>query len=271
MRMCRRCGKPMRGHRRDDCIAATSCVAVSVSRTTACDTYENIIAIVRRAATHCFPDGKIWESGRTGSATAEHVCLCTLRDAIIGENSRYIFDLPAVTVHGAADDRSWWDFRVEGIPFNLKITSGSSADNALNKQGIISSITGHIHQPRTCSWAQFHRAISASPWPKQRDRSTEYHYLVINKRTGFMCVKSILDVWKYIPNCNLSNVLQINWRQERTYSEVTPESETMQKKLSLVQTIQYAVRVAIESVRGLTEFDFTTMAQVPQQGAAAQS
>ena len=48
---------------------------------------------------------------------------------------------PTVRFEHQPAERWWWDCRIQGIPINLKLTTGGT-DNAFNKVAIIYSITG---------------------------------------------------------------------------------------------------------------------------------
>lgn len=167
--------------------------------------YEEIIATVERAAR----DIVARYGGRTQSAIDENSYLTQLGARVHEIQPLIQFEISGVAAGTApaGKDRSWWDFRADGIPFNLKLTSGASNDNAFNKQGILCSITGHINQPERIDWKYLTTRVQRRYWLTQRSRATEYHYLAIHKTKGFLCLKSLLDIHEYKPNSNLANQL----------------------------------------------------------------
>jgi uncharacterized alkaline shock family protein YloU len=79
---------------------------------------------------------------------------------------------------------------------------------------------------------------------------TEYHYLVVNKNTGKVLLKSILDIHTF--KTNPCNDLQINWNNEFNHIDfVTPDTDFKAKIRQLLQAVQTSVKQAIE---GMKEF-----------------
>jgi len=146
-------------------------------------------------------------------------------------------------------ERYWWDFRVNKIPFNLKLTTGGT-DNAFNKVAIIYSISGIEIKNKNMNYNKFFKILKEYPKKNTRDRMTEYHYLVINKTNGKVLVKSIFDIHSY--KSNPSNDLQIDWSNEFKYIEfVIPDMNVKEKIQELIKTIQISVQKAIA---GMIEF-----------------
>tara|TARA_B100000902_G_scaffold366421_1_gene388189 strand:- start:1237 stop:1878 length:642 start_codon:yes stop_codon:yes gene_type:complete len=145
------------------------------------------------------------EDGRIASAIAENPYLNRLQEIIGEKYPRTKFEIKPA--------RSWCDFMVDDQPFNLKITGGKSADNAMNKLAIVYTLTGSFNGvSNTMNMNDMFRAIKNKGIKKERDKNSEYIYLVINKKTlDFIC-KSILDLKEY--KTNPSNILQINWKNE---------------------------------------------------------
>lgn len=156
---------------------------------------------------------------------------------------------PSLKFEHQPADRWWWDFRVNGIPINLKLTTGGT-DNAFNKVAIIYSISGVELEKKNMNYNQFFKTIKECPKKSERIHMTEYHYLVVNKKTGTILLKSILDIHSF--KTNPCNDLQINWNNEFNHIDfVTPDLDFKQKIKELLKTIQASVKQAIE---GMKEF-----------------
>ena len=156
---------------------------------------------------------------------------------------------PSLKFEHQPADRWWWDFRVNGIPINLKLTTGGT-DNAFNKVAIIYSISGVELEKKNMNYNQFFKTIKECPKKSERIHMTEYHYLVVNKKTGTILLKSILDIHSF--KTNPCNDLQINWNNEFNHIDfVTPDVDFKQKIKELLKTIQASVKQAIE---GMKEF-----------------
>jgi hypothetical protein len=174
--------------------------------------------------------------GRITSAVKEREYLNLLE---IGLKSRgFTFEHQPV-------ERWWWDFRVNGIPFNLKLTTGGT-DNAFNKVAIIYTISGQEVEKRNMNYNQFFTVIKDCPKKSERDPMTEYHYLVVNKETGAVLLKSILDIHTY--KSNPCNDLQINWTNEFKNSEFVTQSFKA-KIQEFLKTVQTSVRQAMASMK----------------------
>ena len=146
-------------------------------------------------------------------------------------------------------ERHWWDFRVNKIPFNLKLTTGGT-DNAFNKVAIIYSISGIEIKNKNMNYNKFFKILKEYPKKDTRDRMTEYHYLVINKTNANVLLKSIFDIHSY--KSNPSNDLQIDWSNEfKNIDFVIPDANIKEKIQQLIKTIQISVQKAIA---GMIEF-----------------
>lgn len=157
-------------------------------------------------------------------------------------------------------ERWWWDFRVNGLTINLKLTTGGT-DNAFNKVAIIYSISGNEVEKRNMNYNQFFKAIKECPKKVERNHMTEYHYLVVNKNSGKALLKSILDIHTF--KTNPCNDLQINWSNEFNNIEfVTPDLKFKEKIQELLKAIQTSVKQAIA---GMKEFaDANIEAEFPK-------
>tara|TARA_B100001094_G_scaffold299129_1_gene323570 strand:+ start:722 stop:1363 length:642 start_codon:yes stop_codon:yes gene_type:complete len=145
------------------------------------------------------------EDGRLASAIAEKPYLDRLQKITVEKYPNTTFEIKP--------PRSWCDFMVDEQPFNLKITEGKSADNAMNKLAIVYTLTGSFDGVRnTMNMNEMFQTIKNKGIKKERDKNSEYIYLVINKNSRDFICKSILDLKEY--KTNPSNILQINWKNE---------------------------------------------------------
>lgn len=154
------------------------------------------------------------------------------------------------------------DVIVNDIRINLKLTDCKSADNSVNKRAIYFSITGDTKYPNSSNWndflAELQRAKSENRIKKQRDRATEYHYLVKNKITGEVLLKPIFDIHKYVSNA--SNDLQINWKKEFQNADYnTDDSDYLKKVAELLICIQTSVRQMIERTKAFADADIESL------------
>ena len=145
--------------------------------------------------------------------------------------------------------RASCDVMVNSIRINLKLTDCKSSDNSVNKPAIYYSITGDTSYPYSSTWNEFLEHLSVAKTnqriKKVRHMPTEYHYLVKNKVTGDVLLKSIFDIHTYVSNP--SNDLQINWKNEFIHmGEYTTEENYSKKVLSLLTCIQKSARDMIE-------------------------
>lgn len=191
--------------------------------------------------------------GRITSAVKEREYLNLLEKGLKDNHPSLKFEHQPV-------DRWWWDFRVNGLTINLKLTTGGT-DNAFNKVAIIYSISGNEVEKRNMNYNQFFKVIKECPNKVERNHMTEYHYLVVNKNTGKVLLKSILDIHTF--KTNPCNDLQINWSNEFNNIEfVTPDLNFKEKIQELLKAIQTSVKQAIA---GMKEFaDANIEAEFPK-------
>jgi len=180
--------------------------------------------------------------GRITSAVKEREYL-NLLDKGLKDNH------PSLSFEHQPADRWWWDFRVNGIPINLKLTTGGT-DNAFNKVAIIYSISGVELQKKNMNYNQFFKTIKECPKKDERIHMTEYHYLVVNKNTGSILLKSIFDIHSF--KTNPCNDLQINWNNEFNHIDFV-STDFKEKIKELLKTVQTSVKQAIEGMK-----DFAT-------------
>jgi hypothetical protein len=188
---------------------------------------------------------RIGEDGRIGSAMSEGPFLEELKRL-----------LPADFVTVISPPRAPRDLIVNGMRFNLKLTDCHTADNAASKPSLFWSITGQEY-PYSSNWndflQKFQEAAAAGHVKKEREPMTEYHYLVKNKKTGEVLVKSVFDIHTYVSNA--SNDLQINWANEFAHPDyVAPDY--MAKVQELLGAIQRSVREMIQRTEKFATADF---------------
>lgn len=177
--------------------------------------------------------------GRITSANKENEYLSALEKGLKERHPSLRFEHQPV-------DRWWWDFRINSIPVNLKLTTGGT-DNAFNKVAIIYSISGIEVEKKNMNFNQFYKVIKECPKKGKRDPMTEYHYLVVNKNDGQILLKSILDIHTF--KSNPCNDLQINWANEFKHMDyVTPDESFKEKIQILMKTIQMSVIAAMSSM-----------------------
>jgi hypothetical protein len=158
--------------------------------------------------------------------------------------------------------RASCDVMINGLRINLKMTDCKSSDNSMNKPAIYYSITGLTTYPYSSNWNDFLdkllEAKTTNQIKTQRDKSSEYHYLVKNKITGDVLMKPIFDIHSYISNP--SNDLQINWKNEFANSEYHTDDASYHTKVrSLLTCIQKSVREMIERTRRFAEADMALL------------
>jgi hypothetical protein len=189
------------------------------------------------------------EDGRIASAVKETEYLDKLEQAILTKNPDFIIDRPKA--------RHWYDIRINGIPINLKLTTGGT-DNAFNKVAIAYTISGEELQKKNMNynaWFQYLKTMAKKP---VREKQTEYHYLVLNKTSGKILFKSILDIHSY--KSNPCNDMQINWQSEFAHLDYYIADENFREKIKeLLKTVQKSVRQLIESMREFADADIDAL------------
>jgi hypothetical protein len=154
------------------------------------------------------------------------------------------------------------DVMINSIRMNLKLTDCKSSDNSMNKPSIYYSITGLTTYPYSSNWNIFYEHLLLAKSRNQiktlRDTSTEYHYIVKNKITGDVLLKSIFDIHTYISNA--SNDLQIHWKHEFEHADYfTEEKNYLQKVQSLLVCIQTSVQEMMKRTHLFAEADISAL------------
>ena len=150
-------------------------------------------------------------------------------------------------------DRHWYDIRINSIPINLKITNGGT-DNAFNKVAFLYTLTATEVKKKNMNMNKWFEHVRTITHKEERDRHSEYHYLVVDKKTGTVLLKSILDIHTY--KSNPANIFQINWGKEfKNINYVTPEDKYHAKLLEAFGTVQKSVRQAMAGMDKFAEAD----------------
>lgn len=135
--------------------------------------------------------------------------------------------------------RVWYDIMINGIPINLKLTTGK-ADNAFNKKGVEATLAGgpDIMTNQNTHFNQLYSNLKKHA-SKERNLQTEYHYLVVNKITGDILFKPLLDIHTY--KTNPSNIMQIDWKNE--FSQIAYKATEHKAKIrELLKVIQSSLK-----------------------------
>lgn len=207
-------------------------------------TYAQVIAAIRAECATINLSFSKEGDGRLTSAVKEQEYLGALKKGLQASHPLLTFELQPV-------ERWWWDFRVNGIPFNLKLTTGGT-DNAFNKVAILFTLTGTEVTRRNMNFNLFFNTLKSLPAKTARDPTTEYHYLVVDKKDGKTLLKSILDIHTY--KSNPCNDLQINWAHEFAHAEYSiADGEFRNKGLQILKTLQTSIRQAIASMNEFAE------------------
>jgi len=187
--------------------------------------------------------------GRITSAVKEEEYLTLLKEGILNRKPSYKVEIPP--------PRHWYDIRINDIPINLKLTSGGT-DNVFNKTAIIFTITGKEPKKHSMNFNSFLNMIREGQKKEMRVQATEYHYLVVHKRTGSVILKPILDIHTF--KSNPSNDLQINWNNEFKHSGYRIDDEKFRDKIcELLKTIQTSIQKALSGSREFADIDLTTV------------
>jgi hypothetical protein len=204
--------------------------------------YNTVIKSIKRAANRVkitFPET---EDGRLVSAIKERDYLRRLVKNLKRINKKITTAI--------LPNRSWCDIIVSGIPINLKMTMGGT-DNIFNLRAVSSTVFGKSARTLT----------DTSIVPRSRDRMNEYHYLVVNKKTGKTILKSILDLGEYKSSSH--NILQINWSKEFANSSVASKNTVrinhIQKKQELLQTVQKSFQRRIIALQKYAKLDINAI------------
>jgi hypothetical protein len=201
-------------------------------------TYVETITDIKKVCKKINISYSLTGDGRIVSAVKEKEYIDALIKGLKEENQYIVCEVPK--------DRHWYDIRINGIPINLKITKGGT-DNAFNKVAFLYTLTGVEVKKKNMNMNKWFEHVRTTPHKTERDRQTEYHYLVVDKDTGRVLLKSILDIRAY--NSNPANIFQINWKKEfKNIDYVTPEDKYRSALLEMFGTVQKSIRQAMDGM-----------------------
>ena len=189
------------------------------------------------------------EDGRIASAVKETEYLDKLEARLLAVNPAFQVERPKA--------RFWYDVRINGIPINLKLTTGGT-DNAFNKTAIAYSMSGEEMLKKNMNFNKWFKYLRDMVKKESREIASEYHYLVLNKNTGAVLFKSIFDIHSY--KSNPCNDMQISWAQEFLNADYRiAVSEYKGKVRELLKTVQKSVRQLMESMREFADADIDAL------------
>jgi len=183
-----------------------------------------------------YPKG---DDGRLISAVKGYEYLSVFTDGLKKTNPTFAVVQP--------QPRHWYDIMINGIPINLKLTTGSS-DNAFNKQAILYTLTGAEPEQKYMNFNKFWAQVKACKRKQERQHESEYHYLAVDKNSGKFLLKSIIDIHSY--KTNPTNILQINWDHEFANVDYTC-ADYAKKSKELLKTVQTSIK---QDIAGKTQF-----------------
>ena len=213
------------------------------------NSYDATIAAVKAACTDInlsYTRSGDGHDGRLESAAKEGPYLAALKAKL--EVSGHIVEI--------APPRFWYDVRIDGIPFNLKLTECASADNVFDKVSIHYSICGVETTKKNMNINEWWAGIMGSARKAEREKATEYHFIVVNKKTGAALVKSLLDIHSY--KKNPCNILQIAWANEFANAEYVA-ADYKAKVAELLGTIRASLAQRRASEEAFMDADFSTL------------
>jgi len=212
-------------------------------------TYAATIAAIKKVCKKINISYSVGGDGRIISAVKEKEYLDALVEGLKEEDPHMVCEI--------AKDRHWYDIRINGIPINLKITKGA-AGNAFNKVAFLYTLTAVEVEKKNMNMNKWFEHIQKIPHKTERDRKTEYHYLAVDKDTGRVLLKSILDIRAY--NSNPANIFQINWKKEfKNIDYVTPETKYHSALLEMFGTVQKSIRQAIAGMDKFADAELKKM------------
>jgi len=200
---------------------------------------------IRQAARTIILEYPHGEDGRITSAVKESEYLHKLKEAL---GVQFNFEIP--------HKRHWYDFKVDGIHINLKITDGG-CDNAFNKKAFIFTWGGQVPLKAPGNMNNMLRVLRDLPRITKRDPLTEYYYLTVHKETGRTLLKSLVDIHMYKDNC-AGNVMQINWNSEFE-NEAYTATDRGAKMIELLKTVQTACRKQAGNMAQLLAFNVDSL------------
>ena len=158
--------------------------------------------------------------GRLDSAESEAVVIEHLKDLFKDNNDVEIIDAPR--------PRYWYDILIKTdnkvYPVNVKITSGSGADNVNSKEGLFYTLTG--------LWPENVRGLSR--WESYNilltknlnfSSDSDYYFVVYFKEDEMFLVTSLKRIEELTPNGN-NLPFQCNWSENYKFTNRTVEEQS---------------------------------------------
>lgn len=140
---------------------------------------------------------EIFKDGRLNSSFNEEAALDYIKQVI--ERNGYIFE--------KANIRSWYDFKFNGTPFNLKISNMLGADNVFSSKGLVYAFTGKV--PSSNKHQDYLNLLESN---FINTNEYDYGFLIIDKRTKKIYITSIKNIDVNYLVANGSNLpFQIKW------------------------------------------------------------
>ncbi len=156
--------------------------------------------------------------GRLDSAESEIIVVKHLIDLFSGTE---------IEVIPAPRERHWYDimlkFKDEVYPVNIKITSGTSADNISSKLGVFYTLTGI--DPETISgltrWSSYNQLLVDNLKPTT---TTNYYFIVYFKEQEKFLFTSLKHLDKLVANGN-NLPFQCNWSDNLNNTQRSEEEQ----------------------------------------------
>ena len=152
--------------------------------------------------------------GRLDSALSEEIVIKHIRQL-----------LPNVQID-AAPSRYWYDIAItidgKFYPINIKITSGTTADNISSKKGMYYALTGikPEQEKGLDKWETFIQKLTTNYTASDAD----YYFIVCFKNTGELIFTSLKHINNLVSNGN-NLPFQCNWGQNKGITNRSDEEQ----------------------------------------------
>lgn len=140
--------------------------------------------------------------------------------------------------------RHWFDIALKYndtlIYCNVKISKGST-DNALQKKGIVHSLT-NLHEkniPNNMNFNTMHQLLEDHAI-ENRMYEREYYLIYLDKNNKTVIIRSICDISRF--QSNPCNFLQINWKAEKKLDTTEATNDLLFQKIAKFATLSNDVR-----------------------------
>ena len=177
-------------------------------------------------------DGRL-ESAESEVDIANHIKL------LFADNSE-------VEVMEAPRPRHWYDilikYKGETYPINIKITSGTSADNVSSKLGLFYTLTGLWPENVSVNlnnWEPYNKALTSN----FKDSDADYYFIVYFKNEEVFLFTSLKRIQTLSPNGN-NLPFQCNWSKNWDPTDRTADAQREYLMNTFIQSY-------IQKARGL--------------------